>query len=479
MTGVEAVNTGTIIIFACDVKLASYLKSTLHRENYAVLTAADEAEIMSILQDNEIPVAALLLDIDRDGIQILKNVRLLETQLPIIMMSAAPSPVDIVEAMRSGASDFIAAPMADGTLERLLARILDNGAAPAPVQARTLPVSVTNNIFFGKNQYMQELRGMLGKIGASQAPVLIEGETGVGKEVIAREVHAQSSRSKQRFLKLNCAALPSELVESELFGYERGAFTGAFQRKPGMFELADGGTIFLDEIGDMDFKLQSKLLQVLQDHEFQRLGGKEAVRVNVRVIAATHRDLDKAIREERFREDLFYRLNVISIRVPALRERSGDIVAIAEFLLKKHSDPDLPVTPIGPALKQVLSSYHWPGNIRELENVIRKLLILKDPDMIVKDIRLRMGRRLQADSAPPAGGGGNDSLAGGETILGQVTKAKQRAEKTAILAALESTNWHRKKAALLLKIEYKALLYKMRTLEIEDKMAAMPFGGGV
>src|SRR6185503_15441552 len=170
------------------------------------------------------------------------------------------------------------------------------------------------------------------QIGWSEAPILVQGETGSGKEVIARELHANSPRSKKIFLKLSCAALPSELVESELFGYERGAFTGAFQKKPGMFELADGGTLLLDEIGDMDFKLQAKLLQVLQDQEFQRLGGKETIHVDVRVIAATHCDLERAISEGRFREDLYYRLNVVTIRVPPLRERQEDILPLAEFL---------------------------------------------------------------------------------------------------------------------------------------------------
>ena len=208
--------------------------------------------------------------------------------------------------------------------------------------------------------------------------MLIQGETGVGKEVFARELHAHSPRAKRSFLKLNCAALPSELVESELFGYERGAFTGAFQRKPGMFEQADGGTIMLDEIGDMDFKLQAKLLQVLQDHEFQRVGGKGCIRVDVRVIAATHCDLEQAIAEDRFREDLFYRLNVVSVRVPPLRERREDILAMAEFLARKHAPPGAAPPPIPPSLQEMFLAYDWPGNIRELENVIRKFLIFRD-----------------------------------------------------------------------------------------------------
>ena len=219
---------------------------------------------------------------------------------------------------------------------------------------------------------------MAPSIGRSRAPVLIQGETGVGKEVLARQLHAYSPRAKRRMLKLNCAALPSELVESELFGYERGAFTGAFQKKPGMFELADGGTILLDEIGDMDFKLQAKLLQVLQDSEFQRLGGKDTIRVDVRVIAATHCDLEKRIADDRFREDLYYRLNVVSLSVPPLRERKDDIIALADFFIRKHAEPGTAIAKIPPRLQELFLEYHWPGNVRELENLVRRFLIFPD-----------------------------------------------------------------------------------------------------
>ena len=203
---------------------------------------------------------------------------------------------------------------------------------------------------------MKEIQGLLGPIGWSDAPVLIQGETGSGKEVIARELHAQSPRAKKAFLKVNCAALPSELVESELFGYERGAFTGAFQKKAGMFEIADGGTILLDEIGDMDVRLQAKLLQVLQDQEFQRIGGKETIKVDVRVLAATHQDLEKAIVDRRFREDLYYRLNVINIQLPPLRDRKEDIIPMAEFLLRRHTPQSAQAPVITMALRHAMTA---------------------------------------------------------------------------------------------------------------------------
>ena len=236
----------------------------------------------------------------RDGIEALREIRRFNRDLPVIMISGASSALNVVDAMKSGANDFIAKPIRPDDLRKALKVVLDNTppVVPNPIEKTAAPAN--KQILFGTSPQMRELQDVLGEIGWSEAPVLIQGETGTGKEVIARELHACSPRAKKSFLKLNCAALPSELVESELFGYERGAFTGAFEKKPGMFALADGGTILLDEIGDMDFKLQAKLLQVLQDQEFQRLGGKETIKVDVRVIAATHCDLEKAIAENQF-----------------------------------------------------------------------------------------------------------------------------------------------------------------------------------
>jgi two-component system, NtrC family, response regulator AtoC len=293
--------------------------------------------------------------------------------------------------------------------------------------------------------------------------------------VLARHLHSLSRRSQKPFFKLNCAALPSELVESELFGYERGAFTGAFQRKPGMFELADGGTLLLDEIGDMDFKLQAKLLQVLQDHEFQRLGGKETVRVDVRVIAATHSDLERAIAGGKFRQDLYYRLNVVTLYVPPLRDRKDDIIPLTKVLLEKHANGDGARIEITPQLQQAFLVHDWPGNVRELENVIRKLVVLRDQQLITRDLTERAARR-SLTTVPSLAPAAMETVEVSAPILEQVRRAKHQAETEAILAALSSTQWNRKKAAGLLKIDYKALLYKMKKLGIEHKLAALPAG---
>lgn len=316
---------------------------------------------------------------------------------------------------------------------------------------------------------MKDIQSLVAQVGWSDAPVLIQGETGTGKEVLARELHAKSRRSKKPLLKLNCAALPSELVESELFGYERGAFTGAFQKKVGMFEMADGGAILLDEIGDMNVSLQAKLLQVLQDSSFQRVGGKETIWVDVRIMAATHRNLEKAIADNQFREDLYYRLNVINVEIPPLRDRKEDILPLAEFLLKKHSVKGMAAPPITPQLKHALMIYDWPGNIRQLENYVRRLLILRDPDVIAQELHTKAMRKPIIATMSSDGDDRHPVEVPAEApVLEQVTKAKEQAETEAILAALNCTRWNRKKAASLLRIDYKALLYKMKKLNVEE-----------
>ncbi len=431
---------------------------------YEVVLAQDGEEVLSYLQQND-AVHAVLLDIimpRKDGIETLREIRKLNCSLPVIMVSDASSTMNVVQAMKIGATDFLSKPVTHEELRAAIQKAMELMPQPPSLEEKSEAAGNSGKLFFGTNRRMYDIRQTLKDVAHSEAPVLIRGETGVGKEVIARELHALSLRSRKSFLKLNCAALPSELVESELFGYERGAFTGAFQKKPGMFELADGGTILLDEIGDMDFKLQAKLLQVLQDHEFQRIGGKETIRVDVRVMAATHRDLEHAIANRQFREDLYYRLNVIAIELPALRERKEDVIPMAGFLIRKNCPSSSPT--LTPAMKQAFADYSWPGNIRELENVVRRFIILRDAEGIVRELRAKMARK---DLGRPHVATSEDT-SDSSPILAQVTKAKHEAETTAILGALSSTRWNRKQAATLLKIDYKALLYKMKKLGIDD-----------
>jgi two-component system response regulator AtoC len=313
------------------------------------------------------------------------------------------------------------------------------------------------------------IRSGIKQIAVSDVPVVIRGESGVGKEVLAREIHAESARANKPFMKINCAAVPQELLESELFGYERGAFTGAMKSTPGKFEVADGGTILLDEIGDMDFKLQAKLLHVLQDSEFQRLGGPDIVRVNVRVLAATHCDLEQAILAKRFREDLYYRLNVITIELPPLRERRDEIIRLAEFFLQKHAVAGMPVPTISASLAQSLLEHAWPGNIRELENVMRKFLVFRDAEALAEELR----GKARIFAHPPAT---LPAVNAGDTVplsaLDAVDEARKRDEANAIVQALDATHWNRKRAAALLCVDYKVLLYRMKKLGIGPSESA-------
>lgn len=464
-----------VIIGEDDLEVSGYLETALTCQGYSVTIARDGDEVLSAFRTSQYPVSAILVDMivpGRNGMDTLREIRRLDSSIPVIMMSAASAPLTVVEAMRLGATDFLSKPLDHDRLCRSLEKAIAHRGSSVPegkAIASAPAAAVAGDVFFGLSPAMQEVHNLLDRVACSQASVLIEGETGVGKEVVAREIHARSTRSQKRFLKLNCAALPSELVESELFGYEKGAFTGAFQKKPGMFELADGGTIFLDEIGDMEFKLQAKLLQVLQDQEFQRVGGRETIRVDVRVLAATHRDLERAMLLGHFRQDLYYRLSVVNLKIPALRDRPEDILPLVERLTRKHDAGGAQVQ-FGSDLKQALLAYSWPGNVRELENVIRKFLILRDADLIIRDLRARSARDAGASAKNPAL---SEDDSASPAILDQVTRAKDHAEKTAIVAALNSTQWNRKKAAILLKIEYKALLYKMKKLNIEDKMAVL------
>jgi two-component system response regulator AtoC len=489
-----------------DLDVRIYLETAFRCQGYSVEVVQSAGELLPYLQSNLAPVSAVVLDITmpgRDGIGALTEIRRLDRTVPILMISGVST--DMVEAMKQGADAFIAKPINPDDLRKALKKAVEVKAhVGANVVERAAPPA-RDQVFSSSSPRMRELQILAPSVGRSLAPVLIQGETGVGKEVLARQLHAYSPRAKRRMLKLNCAALPSELVESELFGYERGAFTGAFQKKPGMFELADGGTIMLDEIGDMDFRLQAKLLQVLQDSEFQRLGGKDTIRVDVRVIAATHCDLEKRIADDRFREDLYYRLNVVSLRVPPLRERKDDIIALADFFVRKHAEPGTAIAKIPPLLQELFLEYQWPGNVRELENLVRRFLIFPDAGYVEQYLRSKLvpnpaNEAVLVETLPAAeppqidvpltpanatngidrvhGTNGvnghmlvNGEFGGVTPVLVQVANAKREAERAVILDALRATKWNRRQASVRLETDYKSLLYKMKVLSIKKEKA--------
>jgi len=363
--------------------------------------------------------------------------------------------------------------------------------APSTPHEAVAPSRRVYGELLGTGDQMREVRELIGRVADTDVTVLVRGESGTGKELVARAVHDASPRRERTFVKVNCAALPAELLESELFGFERGAFTGAIQQKPGKFEFANRGTMFLDEISEMSAPLQSKLLQVLQDGEFARLGGRQDVRVDVRVVAATNRDLDAAVAEGRFREDLFFRLNVVCITLPPLRQRRDEVPALTEYFLRRYSEHyNKPALALATDTMRLFAEYDWPGNVRELENLVKRMVILGSDTAIRRDVAdaiagrsLRVGPipALQTPpivapppvaapqaAAPPAAKPpppAASSVSGSLKDIGR--HAAREAERELIFRTLQQTRWNRREAAEILGISYKALLYKIKEAELD------------
>ena len=494
-----------ILVAEDEPEIRDYLQLALRRPNFVIDFAEDGEEVLNVLAEGVDTPSLVILDVRmprKDGIATLKEIRYQNRSLPVIMLSGLSSVTHMAEAMEHGADKFLTKPVSHEELRRAVDLLLPASPA-APTSRRINGFSGKPELNLKAGNWIRQMEPLLRRLAESDVPILLQGETGVGKEVLARHIHNQSQRSGKIFLKLNCAALPPELVESELFGYERGAFTGAFKSTPGKFELANGGTILLDEIGDMDLRLQAKLLQVLQDREFHRIGAREATQVDVRVIAATHRQLESQIEQGEFREDLYYRLNVLNIVVPPLRERLDEIVPLASFFLRKYAVGDASVPEIGPALRTALLRHHWPGNIRELENVMRRYLVVRNPEIIAEELhrlntRMAGGNRRAAanntvieaparwasaaaasesfsapttDQAtrplPSNGQYSPDVMEAENSELVKLDQARKAAETEVIMKALYSTQWNRKRAAALLGVDYKALLYKMKKLGID------------
>jgi len=326
-------------------------------------------------------------------------------------------------------------------------------------------VTREEGIFIYASDPMHRIKEIIDQIANTDVTVLIQGESGVGKEVVAHSIHLNSFRREKPFVKVNCAALPSELLESELFGYEKGAFTGAYRQKPGKFELANGGTIFLDEISEMSLSLQGKLLQVLQDKEFSRLGGKKDIWVDVRVLIATNKNMEEGVRNGRFREDLYYRLNVVNITIPPLRERREEIPIFVEYFLDKFSKKyQKKIKPLSDKMMKVFSQYHWSGNVRELENMIQRIVVLVDEKPIIEELdSLKKPRTVPEENRPVPNKKTWPSL----TEVHQ--EAAFKAQSEIILEALEMTNWNRRKAANILNVSYKTLLNRIKEYGLDRR----------
>jgi two-component system, NtrC family, response regulator AtoC len=412
----------------------------------------------------------IFLEIDEDD-AILAILHQDFPELSIVAVSPS-SPKLAFTAARLGARELLTLPLDSQSLSARLSEILDALSIAAP--PASAEASNGSDLFpgllnlFNASPQMIEARETIEKVANTNATVLIRGESGVGKEIAARLIFSRSQRSQKPFVKVNCAAIPNDLLESELFGYEAGAFTGAQRSKPGKFELADGGTLFLDEIGEMHPALQAKLLHALQDGEFARLGSKRDTAVDVRVICATNKSLEERVAAGLFREDLFYRINVVTVHIPPLRERRNEIpLLIRRFIEKYAALYNRAVDPFDDAVMRVLTMYAWPGNIRELENICKRYVIVGSAAQIMREISLHSNGTLQDKEPVPMPGPEVANAPGGLSLLEIGNRAAWQAERRAIVEMLVETRWNRKEAARRLHVSYKALLNKISRMEEE------------
>jgi two-component system, NtrC family, response regulator AtoC len=514
-----------VLVIDDDEAAREILVDLLGRVGYHAFAAPEGRAGLELLGGAAVPPQAVLLDLRMpgiDGFEVLRRYRAQGGLAPVIALSAMDDKESVVKAMRLGASDYLVKPIEPEELREAIERcsasaqspgadelpavapqrtdpvpavaVRETGApppvAPAVASGRGPPVD-----FVSVSPAMMGIWDMVDRVAETDVPVLIRGESGVGKEGIARALHERSPRRGKPFVKINCAALPSELLESELFGHERGAFTGATSEKPGKFELADKGTIFLDEIGEMHPALQAKLLQVLQDEEYYRVGGKRPLRADARVVVATNRVLEEELARGNFREDLYYRLNVVSVHVPPLRDRKEDVPHLIDHFRRKYgSKYKNGALEFSAEVTRRLLEYDYPGNVRELENLVRRLVVLRDERFVLDELKAAQARRpalqpvAQTGSAggalPPAGQGHPrpdaqasqppapvvPMLGSAETVsLKEIARqAALRAEREAISAMLARTNWNKRKAAARLQISYKALLYKIKDCGLTD-----------
>ncbi len=369
----------TVLVVDDDADTREVLKDRLDSLGYQVLTAASGREALEVLERHNPQLVLLDIEMpDMSGLQVLKQIRQ-EHDSTVIMITAYGTIERAVQAMKSGAYDFIPKPFEPDHIALIVAKALERETLTREVEILSEQLDDRHRMVVGQSAVMNGAVEMARKAAASKSTILLLGESGTGKEIFARAIHNWSDRSRQPFVAINCVGLSKELLESELFGHERGAFTGALNAKRGKMELAHGGTVFLDEIGDISTELQTKLLRFLEEREFERVGGTKNIRVDVRIIAATNRDLDEAVRKGSFREDLFYRLNVVRITLPPLRERKGDIEGLAKYFLQRcAAETKKTFTGIAPEAREKLLAYHWPGNVRELVNAIERGVVLGD-----------------------------------------------------------------------------------------------------
>jgi len=460
-----------VLIVDDEPNLRKILSAQLTRDGYDVMTAEDGEQGLALLREHHIDLVITDLKMPKvDGMTLLKKALEEEPELPVVLVTAHGTIDTAVEALKSGAFDFVTKPFDKDEVRQIVAKALKTRELRG-ADATSTPTARTARFgIIGTSPSITDLYAILERVADTPTTVLITGESGTGKELVARALHEHSSRKGKPFIKVNCAAIPKELIESELFGYERGAFTGAVTSKPGRFELANGGTLFLDEIGEIPIEMQVKLLRALQESEFERVGGIKTIHVDVRLVAATNRDLKKLIAAGAFREDLFYRLNVVPIHLPALRERTGDIPLLVEHFLARFNERlRKKVEGVEGEATTHLVEYPWPGNIRELENVVERAVLFCDTQKIrASDLPPDIRGVPATASVPPPEADLQAALAGEGGLKEHVKVAMSRLEKELVSRALQQTSGNVTHAARLLKISRKGLQLKMKELGLRE-----------
>src|SRR5712672_117681 len=452
-----------ILIVEDEAKMRRLLELNLGEDGFTTLSAGDAESVLKLLRENAIDLVLTDLKLPgMNGLEFLQAVKHQNAARPVVVMTAFGSVETAVEAMKAGASDYVLKPFSLAEMRMVIHKELDvhNLREENRSLREALGKRYAHPNIVARSPKMQEVLATMDRVAPTNSTVLLGGESGVGKDLIARAIHEKSRRASGPFTKINSTAIPENLLESELFGYEKGAFTGATTSKPGKFELADKGTLFLDEIGDVPPATQVKLLRVLQEREFERLGGTRTVKVDVRLIAATNRDLRAALEEGTFREDLYYRLNVVPIDIPPLRERKEDIPDLVNhFLVRFAADSEKEIEGITPAALDTLMEYHWPGNIRQLENSVERAVALSVGRIIdEKDIHLDI-RQSKAGAA--ASSSGDQFLPEGMTL--------EQWEDNMIREALRRANGNKSQAARLLGLSRNALRYRLSKLGVADE----------
>ncbi len=486
-----------ILVADDEQNLRRVLVTLLRREGHDVLQATNGLEAIERLGEADVVITDLRMP-GADGMEVLRAAAKTAPHVPVIMITAYGSVGQAVEAIKAGAFDYIEKPFEQEQIRAIVDKAIAQAAANRTAPRQTLYSAADANTrgkygLVGQSPEMQTIFTVIEKVSDTPSTVLITGESGTGKELVAKALHEQSSRKNNAFIKINCAAIPKTLMESELFGYEKGAFTGATSSKPGRFELADGGTLFLDEIGEIPVEMQVKLLRAIQESEFERVGGLKTIKVDVRLITATNRDLEAEIKVGGFREDLYYRLNVVPLLIPPLRKRTGDIPLLVAHIIKKFNERlKKNLAGISDEALAVLESHAWPGNIRELENVLERtiLFIASDRSTIERaDLQLAPTNAPTPIPAPPAhfpdasgvhapvvmNDDDDDETGTGEQASGSlkdiVRAETSRVERELIVKALDETGGNVTQAARLLKISRKSLQMKMKEFGLRDKDA--------